>query len=222
MISLEQNQESTDQNCEEFKYHSLRLVSLLAKENIAVRPFLPGLPYFNRLTPQLQKEVIKSIKFYTDLCSEHVTEGYKLKDSNTFTWRAFRAYGLVPVSDLFSYIKSNDIIEVYSTENRQIFRNFQYFQYCSYSIEELYSVEWWHLFARDESITKKIMEEAYQVFNGETQGIFFSKTERHQVKELISQDKLSNFYKLKFLSALKANKRIEAVIAVIEVDSISA
>lgn len=207
---------------EEFKKQAIQLSAILASEGIKVSPFFAGLPYFRKLTVQDQHEVIRSIRLYTDLCVEQIEEGYKLRDSTSFTWRAIRKFGLLPVSDLFNYISDEDIIEIYNNENRQMFRNLRYYDYCSYTLEELYSVEWWHLFSRENEITEQLLKEVTQVLSGEIKGVLHSSTAKHLVKELNSLDRLSNFYKAKLLSPLYVNKRIDAFIVTIAAESIDA
>ena len=47
---------------------------------------------------------------------EHLAEGFELRDSPSFTWRAFAKLGLTPTADLFTRIKQDDIIEIHSVE----------------------------------------------------------------------------------------------------------
>lgn len=205
---------------EEFKRSALKLSAICSTQNIRVRPFVEGLPHFGKLSSDRQLDIIKNIKFYLELCEEQMSEGQSLRDNLSFTWKALRKLGYSPKSDLFSLIKDDDIIEIYNNESRQLYRNLRYYDFCSYSIEELYSLEWWNLFSRDAEITMKLIEESGKIFNGEVDTHIFSETGEHMVKELASVDRLSNRYRAKLLSPLMLNKKAEAMMVVIEANSV--
>ncbi len=118
-------------------------------------------------------------------------------------------------------IKEDDIIEIYNNESRQLYRNFRYFDFCSYSIEELYSLEWWNLFSRDANITSQLIEESQKIFSNTVDTHIFSEIREHMVTELASVDKLANSYRVRLFSPLVVNKKTEAMIVVIEAKALS-
>lgn len=205
---------------EEFKSNSQLISNLLMAEGIRVEPFLPGLPHFTKLSNPIKQNVLRSLKVYLSICLEQVEEGYEIKDSKTLTWRALRKLGLTPPSDLFGHLTDEDIIEIYDLEGRQIYRNFCFYKHCSYSLEELYSVEWWYLFSRDSAITEFLMEEVQKVYQDEFSGIYFSQSGKHLVKELISVDRLSNYYRAKVFSPLYLNKKVNGLLVSIEAEMV--
>lgn len=66
---------------EEFKKQSIQLSTILESQGIHTRPFLPGLPYFEKLTVEKQHDVSRSIKFYADICAEQMENDCNLKDN---------------------------------------------------------------------------------------------------------------------------------------------
>ena len=142
----------------------------LAVEGKRCRPYTPGLPFFSQLPVHKRAEIVQAVRFYHELCQEQVNEGYKITDSLVFTWRALNKLGLVPRSDLFSKVTDDDILEVYDGEGRQLYRNFRFFDFCSYTMEELYTREWWELYKRDEDILAKLYEIVGRIFTGEIEG----------------------------------------------------
>ncbi|NJL24241.1 MAG: hypothetical protein HC902_03040 [Calothrix sp. SM1_5_4] len=71
-----------------------------------------------------------------------------------------RELGLRPTADLFGELDKSDIIEIYSEEHIQLFRTFNMFECISYSLDELFSYEWWDLFQRDPAITEQLTQVA--------------------------------------------------------------
>jgi hypothetical protein len=187
----------------------------LAVEGIRCRPFLPGMPYFTQLPIEKKQEIVQNVRFYHELCQEQMSEGYQIKDSLTFTWRALNRLGLVPRSDLFSNVSDGDILEVYSGDGRQLYRNFLFFDFCSYTLEELYSLEWWSLFNRDAEITGKLYDIVGRIFTGEIEGSVIPDCVPHVVSEACSEEKIHMLYEPKMISPLYRNKVAEAVIAIV-------
>ncbi len=81
---------SLDLNAD-FKTLATDLVMLLSAEGVKVHAFNEGTPYFKALSFEAQQEVMKYLKFYYDLCCEHIQEGMSLRDNQTFTWRALKS-----------------------------------------------------------------------------------------------------------------------------------
>jgi hypothetical protein len=199
---------------ERFKSISRQVVAFLSTGGMNVQPFRAGLPYFSLLSTLRQQEVVSQLGFFRDLCSEQVKEGYEIKDSKSFTWRALNRLGLTPSSDLFNHFQDEDIIEIYSQENVQIFRNFRYFEFCSFSLEELYSREWFHLYQRDESILPKIGEMLARLQTPEGADGFVPEIPDHIVKEIDSDENLVMDYALSWIAPLYTHKRYAGFILI--------
>lgn len=197
---------------ERFKRLTKVISMLLTNEGKYQRPYVDGLPHFNRLPSELKHKVVEHLQFYHDLCIDQVSEGYSLKDSPSFVWRAFRRLGLTPRSDLFSKLTDEHIVEIYSSENVQLFRNFKFFEYCSYTLEELLTIEWWGLFERDPKVTMKLFEYAGRIFAGEITENFVPDLGVHYIRELQSHDKMTMEYNIDLAGPLYQNKRPQAVI----------
>lgn len=198
---------------------AVMLSEVLCRNGAQIEPFKDGLPHFRALPISKQQEILHQLKFYYELCLEQISEGQSLKDNHTFTWRAFRKLGLKPTSDLFSFIKDGDLIELYDRDNRQLYRNFAYYDYCSYSLEELYSLEWWRLFERDPLISEQIMNEGIQVLSSTEHKSIASKTPQHVVREVHSMGRLTNTYQLKALSPVFSDGFVEGAVIVLTAES---
>ncbi len=64
------------------------------------------------------------------------------------------------------------------------------------------------------------MAEVQKVYRDEFSGVYFSQSDRHLVKELISVDRLSNYYRAKLLSPLYLNKRVNGLLVSIEAEMV--
>lgn len=106
--------------------------------------------------------------------------------STQLSWHALKRFSLRPPSDLFSYIADEDLVEIYTLDNLQIFRSMSFFDLCSYSLEDLYCRPWYSLFYRDEGITQQIGAEAVRAFSGQETGVFVPNVADHMLKELDS------------------------------------
>lgn len=195
-----------------FKALAQQLSLMLSKEGVRVRTYAQGLPYFSKLTEEKKRTANYHLEFYVELCKEQMSEGYSLKDGPTFVWRALRKLNLIPRSDLFQYFNEDSVIEIYSNENVQLFRNLNFFRFCSYTLEELHSREWWLLFDRDASITDGLVGYATKIFTDEIKENFVPQIPLHIVRELESADKLVTEIEFTVMGPLLKNKRAAALI----------
>jgi hypothetical protein len=204
-------------NLNDFMNAATELCELLKQANIQSTPYLDGLPWFSKLSYENQKSIILNLNFYISLCKEQLNEGYKLTDNLSFTWRFLRKLDMTPKSDLFNLITDEDIIEVYSKDSRQLYRNLRFFDYSSYTIEELYSLEWWVLYERDEKVMNSLYDLAAKILDGQLNGHVYPDVGPHIVRELSSAEHLVHLYEARLLSPLSRNHQIEGVLAVLKI-----
>lgn len=206
---------------EQFASITRHVSAMMSWEGVVVRPFLPGMPFFSKLSLEQKQKAIEAISFYRDLCQSQIDDGYKLKDSLSLTWRCIKALNLTPRSDLFSYLTNDHVVEIYSRDHIQLFRNLKFFEICSYTLEELLSNEWWVLYHRDENITQKIFQEAQKIFSGEVKTTFEPEVPRHILREIASFDKLSMYIDIEKMSPMSRGNSVEAAIVLERCELIS-
>lgn len=205
---VDPNRELTDS----FKKIVLEISGYLAKGGLKVVPFRTGTPFFRALPVEQKLQIVERAGFFRDLCAEHSEEGYEITDSPSFTWRALSKLGLTPSSDLFSHMTNQDIVEVYSEDNVQIFRNFRYFEFCSFSLEEVYSREWYHLYQRDQDLLPQIGVMIERLKSEEGRSGFVPGLPDHVVQEVDSDENLKMDYSLRWTAPLFAQKRFAGFI----------
>ena len=108
----------------------------------------PHLPFFKNLDEKNQIEILRSLKTYNEICAETLANGDSLTDSKSFVWQALKKLGLRFSSDMFNFIQQENVIEIYDMNNVQIFRNFNFFGFTSYALEDLLCRPWVELFHR--------------------------------------------------------------------------
>lgn len=199
---------------EEFKSLAHGVCRMLESDGLHRKPYLDGLPYFQALSLEKKQGIVENLRFYKELCEEQISEGYKLKDNSTFVWRAFRKLGYVPRADVFNSISDEDLVEIYARDNKQLYRNFRFFECCSYTLEELYSVEWWNLYERDSAMTKKIFDAASKVMSGEIEESYVPGIEPHLLIEIRSEERKSFMQQVRLISPLKFNGCVEAILVI--------
>jgi len=197
---------------EEFMTIALNISEMLQAEGKTVRPFVPGLPHFSKLSTDRKLHIIQQVRFYQELCQSQLSEGFKINDNFSFTWRAFGRLGLSPSKDFFSYVQGEDIIEIYSKDQIQLFRNFAFFDCCSYTLEELHSYEWWTLFERDEKHTQMILEDAAKTLSGEIRETFTPNIPVHTLREANSAENFLMNIEIRCMAPVYRNKKVDGLI----------
>lgn len=102
--------------------------------------------------------------------------------------------------DLFSHIANGDIIEVYDSNNKQVFRSYDFFKYCMYSLDELYSTPWNELYHRDEKHIAEYMRLLYVLNSTHSNDVHIVKTvPPHWVSQLKGSRQASHLLESKII-----------------------
>jgi len=224
--SLQHESLSLFQNIDEFiEQYQSQLIDLTSKLNSFGLSLLPYSAAtwlrFKDMNTQQQQSSYSRFQFYYEICQDCLVDGNSLKGNNKLLWYAIRKMNLRPKSDLFDKISQEDVVEIYDSSFMQVYRNFNFFEICSYSLADLFMWEWRDLYYRDDEITQGLAIQGYQVFtvNPTTQRIQLN---IHEVHEKFSTNK----FKLKmtpgyFSPLLNKQGLVEAGVATSRVDIIS-
>ncbi len=68
-----------------------------------------------------------------------------------------------PPSEDFAFLKQGWMIEIYSAEMTQIYRNFEFFRQCSYDYLTTLTIPWMELYQRDDQVTEKLISQIGQM-----------------------------------------------------------
>lgn len=146
----------------------------------------PELPLFSQKSFSEQQEILNALGICVKICEHMKGQGKELFNSASLVWSACKEFGVRPPSDFFSKIGPDSVIEVHSREGVQIFRNFNFYRYCSYSIEELYSQSWNNLYTRDLSIVDSMKGFLGQIYDGTVQSTVAPPVPSYRATELHS------------------------------------
>lgn len=149
----------------------------------------PSLPLFSAKSESERRAILNALAICVKICDAVKAEGHGMSDSPALIWRALMEFGLRPPSDLFSFIKPTSVIEVHSLEGIQIFRNFNFYRFCSYTIEELYSDSWELLFDRHDAPISAIIDFVMRCADGRVKNTQLTGIPLHVVGELFSENK---------------------------------
>lgn len=114
--------------------------------------------------------------------------------------------------NLHNYIEEDDVVEIYDSQDRQIYRNLRYCQLCSYSLLDVAVHNWQELYDRPKLVIERIVARATEIIvtNSLTRPF---QIPRHILREkLIYSQTLRTFLiNLKYVSPimdLKTGKRV--------------
>lgn len=220
MVLASTRQDNSSNLDSDFKSLATALCELLATAGVAKKPYSEELPFFRALTLEKRLSTVEQLRFYYELCVSQVCEGASLRNSQTFTWRALKKCGLTPASDFLSRITAGDIVEIYNCDGMQIFRNLEFFEFCSYTLEDLYCREWWVLYRRDQHITDMVRARVQEVFNHEHPDGLLCPAPKHILQEIASSEKFRVSMEYRFLGPLYENNAVKAMIAIESVCSL--
>ncbi len=162
-----ENNKSTDELNSDFKQLSSEVGALGSKIGVRIVPFRDkNVPFFAAQTIDRKKIILQDLSTYLKICYTTINGGYDLNNNAVLTWGALKEFGFRPTSDFFTYLTSEDIVEIHNREGLQIFRNFRFYDVCSYSLEELYCFPWTFLYSRDETIVTHFIEILKDILSG--------------------------------------------------------
>ena len=175
----------------EFKILADQIAALASKYGITLKGYRsPELPLFQALPGAKQQEVIAlAKKYYASLVAIEAM-GERLDNHTRSTWAALSGLGLVPPSDLFNHFNAGSAVEIYDLNNLQIWRNFETFKVCSYTLEEIYCIEWFHRYERSLEISQACISYVTDLLMGKTEDIVFPDIPSHILDETCSIEKL--------------------------------
>lgn len=130
---------------------------LIATQGHSVIPYTDSVvAHISSLPVEKKEDILVGFLKYSELCSSAIKSGVVLKDTVGFIKYALKYLGKHVAEEFYATIGESDIVEIYSEDHIQIFRNISFFKITDYSIAELISYEWEDLYYRSSAITKKM------------------------------------------------------------------
>ena len=182
-------------------------VEMAKDEGFSLTPYIsPQLPVFSRHTPEIRASIVTVFDEYLAVMANVKREEQRIYRNLTTVWQMLARLRLRAASDLFAKLHENDVIEIYSSDSRQLFRSFNFFPLCTYSMEEIYSLPWFEIYERDEGIHEQQMALLQRMLGGEITSTVETPISQHVVREKVSVFRRCNIIQPRHVSPLYDTK----------------
>lgn len=197
----------------EFKRLAEEYCTLVNQFGFSIRPHRDWkVLNFEKCSVAQKKRAILYLDANLEILQDSIASGEDPKNSAKLLWRILKKIKATPEADIFDKISDTDVIEVYLDDHTQIFRNLNFFNYTSFTIDELLCGTWYKLYKRDFISTLKMMKVAFKILTGRLQSTTAWNVPVHIFYEVGSLECLKQSIELKYLSPIKNNgKRIGAI-----------
>lgn len=161
-----------------------KLAVLGAAEGVVLIPYEDrDLPFFQKLSLEEQRVIVNLMGSYTQVMEEVVREERHIVNNKNSLWRMLSRLRWLAPDDLFPFLSDQDVIEIYDQSGRQLYRSFNFFPLCTYTIEQIYTVPWFDLYERDEEMTQANLTSALDVLRHPELGTRPNSCPVHEVRE---------------------------------------
>jgi len=176
---------------------------------IEIIPFIDAtLPYFSVLPWSKKIHVCQCLQNFVEICHETLASGNSLMDSRALVWNTIKYFKWKPSSDLFAKLLETDIVEIYDMDHVQIFRNFQFFEFCSYTLEDVFCRPWQDLFVRfDDTVFERLISCLTRLFTNPSHETIPTDVGFHHIQESKSVFRHTIDIDVKYISKLFGENR---------------
>ncbi len=123
-----------------------------------------SLKKFSSYDNALCERIVHMLTKYNQIIMDIQGSGVEFRDTVQSIWRIANKFDWLFRDDILQDITDTDVVEIYSPDHTQIYRNLNYFNYTSYSITDLIVFPWNELIEHGPEVTQEIGEIAQKVF----------------------------------------------------------
>lgn len=157
-------------------------------------------------------KVQKEVDRFADLLASAVEEGVRIRESRDFTKYFLQQSGFETSSSFLDELTTEDLVEGYTLDKIQIFRNLTYMQYCGYTLSEVLCYEWPDLYERSSITTEALFECIVKVM--ESKNVIAINIPTHLMKERFSASRRIHSVSLgKMAPLFKAGEMIGVILS---------
>jgi len=109
----------------------------------------PRLVLFSKLDVATRTRVVELLEVSCQIYAAVIAEHQSVTNSASVIWKAFKTLNLIPPGDFLDKITEGDVIQLYTQDGFHLFVNLRFFEVCSYTLEQVYSLPWVQLWNRD-------------------------------------------------------------------------
>lgn len=197
-----------------FRNLSEELCQLIEAEGLSIRPYkIPTLPYFLQLTAEQKSSVLEHLQSYLDICRKVRAKKHSLKETAFFVRTALEYFDFRVDENVFDSINTHTMVEFYSLNHTQIFRTLHFFEYSSYTLEDIYCRQWIHLYDRDPAVSQEFLSCAESMIR-DGKELIVPEIGEHFLVERASLEKLKFKARTLCIATLKKDQDIAAFLNV--------
>lgn len=169
----------------EFIDLSVKLQKVLGRERLFVIPFEElGLPFFTSLSHEQRTQVIQQMQTLLEIANDLQSHDLKVTDPANLIRTFFKKFNLHAPAWVIDSITKDDFVDVWNFDSRLVVASFNFFDICSYSLEEIFCRPWSELFSREGDVHIQLFQLARSLLNGEiTQPVDTTYIPQHKVRE---------------------------------------
>ncbi len=200
---------------EDFKRLSLRYAEIGNQEGANMIAFHSAdLPLFHAAPAEVQKSVTDFLKTVVSIHEETLASGEAAINSKQLIWRALSRFSLVPHSDFFNHLEDDDVVLVYNDQQMMMFWSLQFFEFASFTVEQIFCGRWWEFTKRDPAIQQQLFQLASDVCTGKLKGLFEVNVPGHIVEELQTDESIKNWVEFPCACSLTKNGSVAGFLVI--------
>lgn len=170
-----------------FRTLALRYQEIARESGVKLRPFRsPDMPLWAKATPEARKVATDFLETIVSIHEETIAAKETPINSRQLLWRALGRLSLVPDSGIFDRITNEDVVVVYNDVQTAVFWNLQFFNFSSFTVEDMFFGVWHQMTKRDPAVHETLYKMAVNIITGKITGIFHPPVGPHTVEELDS------------------------------------
>ena len=142
-----------DENCDRIREKLVHYSELLDRDGYKVKPYLDeSLPIISQASIKHRK-IASALTQVAIAAHEQPISADPLVRTKHYIWRALQKLDLTPKADFMDLIEKDHVVEFYSRDHRQIYRNLRFFELTPLSLEEVVGFDWTQTTERDAKLT---------------------------------------------------------------------
>lgn len=130
-------------------------------------------------------EKLAYLQQYRLAIQDCLSKDISLRNTQEFLQFFLDRLGLKVHPEFYESFSEGDVVEVYDSQSIQIFRNLEFFETTCYSLTELLTIEWYHLFERPEACLKPMLAVVKEILGGKV-SLFRPQFKPHVIKEIMA------------------------------------
>ena len=158
-----------------------------------------------QLAEETQRGLIVGINGQAEFIQGALDEGIDGFNENGMLKYAMGKLALLGDHDVLNDISSGDVVEIFDSEHRQIYRSYSCFSLSNYSLLELATYPWFDLYERSNKVEGEVINYSNSVLNGEASYVLMSEyIKEYTIRERRTKERAVFALQEKFLKRMRS------------------